>query len=82
VVFTLVALVELEAAGQPIDTLVAAATWTILLSVVLHGMTAQPLAAWYSRRLQRASGQSAELVELQELRGRHRALVSPPADHN
>jgi NhaP-type Na+/H+ or K+/H+ antiporter len=82
VVFTLVALVELEAAGQPIDTLVAAATWTILLSVVLHGLTAQPLAACYSRRLQRASGQPAELVELQELRGRHRALVSPPADHN
>jgi sodium/hydrogen antiporter len=82
VVFTLVAFVELEAAGKPIDTLVAAATWTILLSVVLHGLTAQPLSAWYARRLQRASGQPTELVELQELRGRHRALVSPPVEHN
>ena len=76
VVFTLLALVELQAAGRPVDTLVATATWTIVLSVILHGLTAQPLSAWYARRLSAASRQHAELIELPELRGRHRALGS------
>jgi NhaP-type Na+/H+ or K+/H+ antiporter len=75
VVFTLLALVDLEAAGQPVDTLVVTATWTILLSVVLHGLTAQPLSAWYARRLRGAHGPLAELVELPELRRRHAALA-------
>jgi NhaP-type Na+/H+ or K+/H+ antiporter len=75
VVFTLLALLELEAAGQPIDTLVVAATWTILLSVVLHGLTAQPFSNWYARRLRQAPGQPAELVDLPELRTRHKVLV-------
>ena len=43
--------------------MVAVATWTILLSVVVHGLTAQPLAAWYARRLAAAEGRPAELVE-------------------
>src|SRR6185312_2356559 len=76
VVFTLLALVELQAAGKPVDTLVATATWTIVLSVILHGLTAQPLSAWYARRLSAASRQHDELRELPELRGRHKALGS------
>jgi NhaP-type Na+/H+ or K+/H+ antiporter len=79
VVFTLLALLELEAAGQPIDTLVVAATWTILLSVVVHGLTAQPFSAWYARRLGQTSGQSAELMDLPELRRRHKVLVGIPS---
>ena len=75
VVFTLLALLELEAAGRPIDTLVVTATWTIVLSVVLHGLTAQPLSAWYARRLRAASREHAELMELPELRVRHKALL-------
>lgn len=75
VVFTLLALVDLQSAGRPVDTLVATATWTILLSVILHGLTAQPLSAWYARRLAGASGPLAELMELPELRRRHAALV-------
>jgi NhaP-type Na+/H+ or K+/H+ antiporter len=75
VVFTLLALVDLQTAGQPVDTLVVTATWTILLSVILHGLTAQPLSAWYARRLAAASGALAESMDLSELRRRHRALV-------
>jgi NhaP-type Na+/H+ or K+/H+ antiporter len=76
VVFTLVALLELEAAGQAVDTLVLAATWTILLSVVAHGLTAQPLSEWYAARLSGATGQLAELLELPELDGRRRSVSS------
>jgi NhaP-type Na+/H+ or K+/H+ antiporter len=46
VVFTLIALQEFEHSGDG-QLLVDAATWTILLSVVLHGISASPLAARY-----------------------------------
>jgi NhaP-type Na+/H+ or K+/H+ antiporter len=46
VVFTLIALLEFEHSGNA-DRLVETATWTILLSVALHGLTASPLAARY-----------------------------------
>jgi NhaP-type Na+/H+ or K+/H+ antiporter len=75
VVFTLLALVDLQAAGRPVDTLVVTATWTILLSVILHGLTAQPLSTWYARRLAAAGGPLVELMELPELRRRHAALL-------
>ena len=45
VVFTLLALQELEQSGS--GMLVQTVTWTILLSVVLHGISAPPLAARY-----------------------------------
>ena len=50
VVFTLIALEELQAADKAVDTLVATATWTILFSVVAHGLSATPLSVWYARR--------------------------------
>jgi NhaP-type Na+/H+ or K+/H+ antiporter len=53
VVFTLIALEELEHGGGG-GTLVATATWTILLSVVLHGVSAPPLAARYGASIGRA----------------------------
>jgi NhaP-type Na+/H+ or K+/H+ antiporter len=74
VVFTLLAYGELHAAGEPIDTLVAVATWTILLSVFAHGLSARPLATWYAQRLKTAHAQQAELVELSELPPRRRAF--------
>jgi NhaP-type Na+/H+ or K+/H+ antiporter len=74
VVFTLLAFNELTAAGKPIDTLVAVATWTILLSVFAHGLSARPLATWYARRLKAAGGTLAELADLSELRPRHRVF--------
>jgi hypothetical protein len=36
----LIALEQFQAAGRAVDTLIAAATWTILLSVVAHGQSA------------------------------------------
>jgi sodium/hydrogen antiporter len=53
VVFTLIALEELELGGGG-GVLVATATWTILLSVVLHGISASPLAARYGASIGRA----------------------------
>ena len=57
VVFALLALEEL---GSPTaDRAVAVIAITVLLSVVAHGATAEPLAAWYAKRLaQRAAGGS------------------------
>ena len=49
VVFTLIALEEFAHSGAG-QTLGMAATWTILLSVVLHGISASPLAARYGAR--------------------------------
>jgi NhaP-type Na+/H+ or K+/H+ antiporter len=74
VVFTLLAYTELTAAGKPIDTLVAVATWTIVLSVFAHGLSARPLSAWYARRLKAADATQVELAELSELRPRHRVF--------
>jgi NhaP-type Na+/H+ or K+/H+ antiporter len=78
VVFTLLAFLQFDEAGRPIDTLVAVAVWTILLSVVAHGLSAKPLAAWYARRLEAVSGPQPELAELRELRERRNILAGPP----
>jgi len=74
VVFTLLALERFQEAGRPIDALVATATWTILLSVLAHGLSAKPLAAWYAHRLKAASKANVELVEMPELRPRRSVL--------
>jgi NhaP-type Na+/H+ or K+/H+ antiporter len=70
VVFTLLAFMTLREAGRPIDLLVSVATWTILLSVLAHGLSAKPLSAWYAKRLAKAGGPLSELRELPELRER------------
>lgn len=70
VVFTLIAFMTFKDVGKPIDLLVAAATWTILLSALCHGVSAKPLSFWYSRRLAKATGPLPELMELPELRER------------
>jgi NhaP-type Na+/H+ or K+/H+ antiporter len=77
VVFMLVALEEFDHSHAG-STLVEAATWTILLSVVLHGISAAPLAARYGALIARA-GDVAEnapagepRLRLRDLAGRHR----------
>ena len=70
VVFTLMAFLEFEHAGRPIDTLAATATWTILLSVFAHGLSAVPLSTWYARRLARAPQPLAETAVVADLPGR------------
>jgi sodium/hydrogen antiporter len=49
IVFLVIGLAGLEEAGVATGPLPAAVVWTVLLSVVLHGLTAGPLAARYGR---------------------------------
>jgi len=82
VVFSLLALVAFEEAGRSVATLVPVVVWTILLSVIAHGLSANPLAAWYARRLGAASDSQpelAELADLDELRERRHILAGPPS---
>jgi NhaP-type Na+/H+ or K+/H+ antiporter len=67
VVFALMAYEAFHEAGRGADLLADTATWTILLSVVLHGISAVPLANWYARRLETAEAAAPELVEVPEL---------------
>jgi NhaP-type Na+/H+ or K+/H+ antiporter len=77
VVFTLLALEEIERGGDG-AMLVETITWTILLSVVLHGVSAPPLAARYGASIAEAgdipekqpSGETP--IRLHDLAGRHR----------
>ena len=78
VVFTLLALERFQEASRPADTLIAAATWTILLSVVAHGLSATPLSGWYARRLAAAKEPPVELAGMSELPQRRGVLASPP----
>jgi NhaP-type Na+/H+ or K+/H+ antiporter len=75
VVFTLLAVEQFTASNQPVETLATVATWTILLSVIAHGVTAHPFAAWYGRRLSAAGGTPAESVDMPELRKRRAVLA-------
>ena len=62
VVFTLLVFEDLNGAG-PAAAIVEVATWTILFSVIAHGLSSGPLAAWYAKRI---SGCEASIPELQE----------------
>ncbi len=79
VVFTLIALDEFDRAGGG-SMLVQTATWTILLSVVLHGISAPPLAARYGASIAKA-GNIPEMapadepgIRLRDLAGRRTVL--------
>jgi len=75
VVFTLLALQELEQSGG--GMLVQTVTWTILLSVVLHGISAPPLAARYGASIGKAgtipekAPAGEPKIRLHDLAGRH-----------
>ena len=82
VVFTLLALEEIQRGGDG-DLLLETVTWTILLSVVLHGISASPLAARYGASIATAGDISEKQpsrepsVRLRDLAGRHREARSP-----
>ena len=75
VVFTLLAFVEFSDIGRPVDTLMAVTCWTILFSLVAHGVSAAPLSAWYANRLAQATPPPAELAAVDEPR-RRRGLLT------
>jgi sodium/hydrogen antiporter len=75
VVFTLLALEEIERSHA---MLLETVTWTILLSVVLHGISASPLAARYGASIAKAGDvpekapASEPRIRVHDLAGRHR----------
>jgi NhaP-type Na+/H+ or K+/H+ antiporter len=73
VVFTLIAVEELHGTGPVADAITELATWTILLSVVGHGLSADPLARAYGGRL-RGAKDIPELAETPEPRIRRRSV--------
>jgi sodium/hydrogen antiporter len=75
VVFTLIAVEELHGTGSIPDAVTELATWTILLSVLAHGLSAGPLARIYGRRV-KAAGDIPELAEAPEPRVRRRTLAA------
>jgi NhaP-type Na+/H+ or K+/H+ antiporter len=75
VVFTLIALETFQEAGRQIEVLVAMAAWTIVLSVILHGITAVPMANWYAKRLRSADPSAPEFSDLADLHIRRQNLV-------
>ena len=75
VVFTLIAVEEYERLGLRPTVLVAAAGWTILLSVVLHGISARPLADRYAQRLGGAPPDAPEFADTPESPIRRSTLV-------
>lgn len=82
VVFTLIALEDFEHSSTG-ETLVETATWTILLSVLLHGLSASPLARRYGGLISE-SGDEPELapaeeprIRLRDLAGRHPLKPAP-----
>jgi NhaP-type Na+/H+ or K+/H+ antiporter len=76
VVFTLLALEELEHGGAG-GMLLQTVTWTILLSVMLHGISAPPLAARYGASMAKAGDIPEKAparepkIRLHDLAGRH-----------
>jgi sodium/hydrogen antiporter len=77
VVFTLLAYDQLEHANRSVETLLSVAGWTIAASVLAHGLSAQPIAVWYARRLKLARGASVELVDVPDVPERHIILGGP-----
>jgi NhaP-type Na+/H+ or K+/H+ antiporter len=66
VVFLIMAYEAAHEAQVNVDLLVSTVGWTILLSVILHGVSALPLANWYAHRLEAASPDIPEMLEVAE----------------
>jgi NhaP-type Na+/H+ or K+/H+ antiporter len=79
VVFLLVAFDEMGPA-HPADVLVRVVSWTVLLSVFLHGLSAGPLGAWYGRRIAQAGIDDWERGGADEPRiSRRHSMARPPS---
>jgi NhaP-type Na+/H+ or K+/H+ antiporter len=66
IVFLVIALEGLDSAGVPTGPLPAAIAWTVLLSVILHGLTARGFAARYGRRMASLPPDAPELEDIAE----------------
>ncbi len=61
--------------SEEADLLGGVVAWTILLSVLAHGLSAQPLAAWYARRLAAQQGDLPEMEDVPEVVRRQSGLL-------
>jgi NhaP-type Na+/H+ or K+/H+ antiporter len=68
VVFMILAYESAHETQASPDLLLAMAGWTIFLSVMLHGLSALPLANWYANRLSASNAGIPELADVAELR--------------
>jgi NhaP-type Na+/H+ or K+/H+ antiporter len=67
IVFGILAIDALTASGGAIDVVARTVAWTVLLSVIAHGLTANPLAGRYGRWIQaRQRATTDPLPELEE----------------
>ena len=76
VVFLILALDDLHIT-QLTDPLVQTVVWTIVLSVLLHGLTSNPLARAYGQHISAVRPEPAELATYPEPRLRRRSLGHP-----
>ncbi len=76
VVFLVLAIQSLAKDGIDTSLLAATAGWTILLSVILHGLSAGPVAAWYGGRVAGFAPGSPELGETARTR-RREGIAAP-----
>jgi NhaP-type Na+/H+ or K+/H+ antiporter len=77
VVFTIIAFESFSEVARPSDSLFAIAGWTIFLSVLLHGFSALPLAAWYSKRLEAAPPDLPELMDVHDWKAPRTKIADP-----
>jgi NhaP-type Na+/H+ or K+/H+ antiporter len=76
IVFLLLGMESLEAAGVAVGPLPAAVAWTVFLSIVLHGFSAKPLARIYGRFARQLPEDTPEWVGDEEPRARTRMAIS------
>ncbi len=76
IVFLLLGMESLEAAGVSAGPLTAAVAWTVFLSIVLHGFSAKPLAGIYGRFAKQLPDDSPEWLGDEEPRARARMSMS------
>jgi NhaP-type Na+/H+ or K+/H+ antiporter len=69
IVFLVIGLEGLAEAGVAPGPLSAAVSWTVLLSVILHGLSAGPLARLYGRRTRELPADAPELADAIEPSG-------------
>jgi NhaP-type Na+/H+ or K+/H+ antiporter len=78
IVFALLGIQAMLASNLAVDTVGATFGWTILLSVVLHGLSAGPIAAWYGRRIASLSPPLLEIEARPEPASKRRLEWVPP----
>jgi NhaP-type Na+/H+ or K+/H+ antiporter len=82
VVFLIMAYEAAHKAHVETGLLLAMVSWTILLSVLLHGASALPLANWYGKRLENVVTDIPELLEVAEPKTLRRKAFHVSHDNN